>query len=223
MSGDMPMPPDRFQQLIRARELAPPPDPLIAVEPRLPATETTPLATELLGEAGDRPLESGELLLLCEEATLADLEAAAGGARPAADPPDSPADDPVMAALAAPRLYSSRLDQIMAWQPPLAEILRLLEAALQTDQTVTTAMLVGHVETYPERVEHLMRLRHLVDQGRGRVVLRVELAQLDGLPSRDRRVRRVAEAARPTDAGLERRHALALARLALGPDAVSAA
>ena len=219
MSGDTPMPPERFHQLVQARSLEPRPDLLMDVDPREISDETSPLAAELLGEAAARPLESGELLLICEETTLADLEAAAAVvtlAAPLADPDEEPA----LAALAAPRLFSPRLDDLMDWRPALAEVLRLLEGALQAGAAVPLTMLVGHVETYPEWVEHLMRVRHLRDNGRGRVGLTVSLASDDDLTVPDERVVGVARAARPTDVDLMRRHAQALAVLALGSDSV---
>jgi hypothetical protein len=125
-------------------------------------------------------------------------------------------DDPMLAMVTLPRLLSPRVDQIIGWQPPLAEASRLLEGALQAGFDLPLTMLVGHVEIFPERVEHLMRLRHLLEDGRGTVVLEVALAADTDLPSRDRRVVRVAQAARPADPELERRHTLALAALALG-------
>lgn len=220
MTGDMPMPPERFRTLMQARELAATPDPLVNVERRDPSQESSSLAGELLAEAAERPLESGELLLVCEEASLADLEAATAGTPGAPAMPDLVDADPMLAMVTVPRLYAARIEQIFGWQPPLAELTRLLEAALQVGQAVPQTMLVGHVETFPERVEHLMRLRYLVASGRGRVTLSVALADLDSLPTRDSRVARVAAAARPRDAEVEVRHALALAALALGPQAV---
>lgn len=216
MSGDMPMPPDRYQELVRTRELAHRPDPLLAVERRDPATATSALAAELLAEAAARPLASGELLLLCEEATLDDLEAAAASVVPATGAPTLNDTDPMLAMVTLPRLLSPRVDEVLGWQPPLAEVSRLLEGALQAGFDLPLTMLVGHVETFPERVEHLMRLRHLIEAGRGTVVLQVALAADADLPSRDRRIVRVAQAARPADPELERRHTLALAALALG-------
>ncbi len=220
MAGDMPMPPDRFQQLKRARELEPRPDPLHAVERRDPAAETSRLAAELLAEVTSRRLESGELLVLSEEATLPDLEAAGGGIGTIETLPDRVADEPALTALAQPRLLAARVDEIIGWQPPLAEYLRLLEAALRSGMEVAQTMLVGHVETFPERVEHLMRLRHMLEPGAGRLALAIRLGGAQELPSRDRRIGRVAAAARPADAELEVRHSRALARLALGPGIV---
>lgn len=219
MSGDMPMPPDRFAQLQRARQLEPRPDPLHAVERRDPPERSSDLAAELLAEAAVRRLESGELLVVCEEASLADLEAATAAVVATAAPAEAP-DDPALAALAQPRLLSARVDEIIGWQPPLAEHLRLLEAAVHGGMTVAQTMLVGHVETFPERVEHLMRLRHLTGLGAGPVVLSIQRAADQDLPPRDSRLVRVAQAARPADPDLETRHTRALARLALGDGVV---
>ncbi|MBD3221232.1 hypothetical protein GF314_08305 [bacterium] len=220
MAGDMPMPPDRFQQLKRAQERKPRPDPLHAVDRRDPAVETSPLAAELLAEAASHPLESGELLVLSEEAALPDLEAAASGIETTEAVPDRGADEPALAAIARPRLLAARVDEIIGWEPPLAEHLRLLEAALQSGLEVAQTMLVGHVETFPERVEHLMRLRHMLEPGAGRLVLTIRLSGDRELPPRDPRIGRVAAAARPADPDLEVRHARAIARLALGPGIV---
>ena len=223
MTGDMPMPPDRYQELVRERGRAARPDPLAPVPRRDPAATTSPLASELLAEAAQRGLESGELLLVSEEAALADLEAAAdrmpaapaaiGATRPA---PAEPAAATMLALLAEPRLFSPRVDAAMGWQPPLAELLRLLGATLQAGHDVRQTMLVGHVETFPERVEHLVRLRHLLEEGRGRLALTVARCDLDALPDDEPRVREIVRAARPADTSLEVRHARAIAALALG-------
>ncbi|MEZ4389345.1 MAG: hypothetical protein R3D98_17505 [Candidatus Krumholzibacteriia bacterium] len=165
-----------------------------------------------------RPLGgSGELLL--------DLRGHPGG--PGQGPRRHPSGcaaladaDPVLAMVTVPRLLSPRVEQLMGWQPPLAEVMRLLAAALQAGLTLPLSMLVGHVETFPERVEHLMRLRDLRQAGRGAVVLEVVLAVDGDLPRRDGRLLRVAQAARPAEPALERRHARALAALTLGHDTV---
>jgi hypothetical protein len=226
MTGDMPMPPDRYQELVRERARAPRPDPLAPVPRRDPAATTSPLAAELLAEAGQRRLESGELLLVSEEAGLVDLEAAAGRVppappRPAAGEPAEPAAETMLALLAEPRLFSPRVDAAMGWQPPLAELLRLLGATLQAGHDVRQTMLVGHVETFPERVEHLMRLRHLLEEGRGRLALTVAGCDLDTLPDDEPRMREIVRAARPADPSLEVRHARAVAALALGREALA--
>ena len=220
MTPDSPMPPDRFAELVARRGAAARPEPLVPVPVREPATETSELATELLGEAAGRSLESGELLLVSEEATLDDLEAAAAGIAFASELPGVSAADPVLAALSAPRLLSHRVWEALSWQPPLAEHLRLLEAALLTGQVLPQIMLVGHVETFPERVEHLTRLRHLVETARavgGGVVLAVRLAESDDLPPATPQLERILAGARPRDHTTDRRHAVALARLTLGP------
>lgn len=219
MTDNMPMPPERFQELMQARQLAPAPDLLVPVDPREPAVASSPLAVELLAETDARPLESGELLLICEETSLPDLESAVAG-QAVAEAPTMPTDEPALAALATPRLFAPRLDAIMGWEPPLAEVLRLLEAALQAGANVHLTMLVGHVEHFPEWVEHLMRLRHLRDEGRGTLTVAVALADPAALPAADPRVREIAAAARPADPEVMRRHAVALARLALGAGTV---
>jgi 2-iminoacetate synthase ThiH len=125
--------------------------------------------------------------------------------------------------LNAPRLLSPRIWEALAWSPPLAEHLRLLEAALLTGATVGVTMFVGHLETFPERVEHLMRLRDLsrraADNG-GRLVLVVEQADPATLPATDPRLPDVVAAARPSRADTDTRHAMAVARLALGAGVV---
>ena len=225
MTPDFPMPPDRFAELMARRGAALRPDPLVSVPAREPAAETGELAAELLREAADRPLESGELLLVSEEATLDDLEVAAAGIVSASALPGTAAGDPVLTALAAPRLLSHRVWEALLWQPPLAEHLRLLEAALLAGKVVPQIMLVGHVETLPERVEHLARLRNLVETARaagGGVVLAVRLAERSDLPPATPQLERILAGARPADSGTDRRHALALARLALRPGSVLA-
>lgn len=220
MTGDMPMPPDRYQELVRARQQQPRPDPLLAVERRDPPTATSPLAAEILTEAASRELQSGELLLLSEEATVADLEQAAVALETSGEQPAVP-DDPLLAALVQARLLAARVDEIFGWQPPLAEHMKLLEAALQSGLEVPQTMLVGHVETWPERIEHLMRLRDLAATRQGRILLTIRLATDAELPAGDPRVAKVAEAARPADPELDRRHTHAMARLALGPGRVT--
>ena len=223
MTPDFPMPPDRFAELVARRGAASRPDPLVSVPVREPATETSELAAELLSEAAGRSLESGELLLVSEEATLDDLEAAAAGIAFASELPGDSTADPVVAALFAPRLLSHRVWEALRWQPPLAEHLRLLEAAVLAGRVLPQIMLVGHLETFPERVEHLTRLRHLVETARaggGGVVLAVRPAESDDLPPATPQLERILAGARPRDRATDRRHALALARLALGPEAV---
>lgn len=220
--ADMPMPPDVFAQHLRRRRLTPRPDPLHPVPPREPAAETSDLARELLAEAAERPLESGEILLVSEEATLADLEAAAATVAPATAAAPVPAD-PVLALLAAPRLLSPRVWEVMGWQPPLAEHLRLLEATLLEGGAVPQTFLVGHVETFVERVEHVMRLRHLVQaaaEAGSTLTVAVRQATDQELPAATPLLSRVVAGARPEDAGADRRHARAVASLALGSGVV---
>jgi len=223
---DLPMPPDRLGALLARRAAAPRPDPLHPVPSREPATATGDLARILLAEAAQRRLASGELLLVSEEATLADLEAAAARVAPAvAAACAPPGAEPALAALAAPRLWCARVWSVFDWQPPLAEHLRLAAAALSGGMVLEQTMLVGHVETWPERIEHLMRLRDLVDDlgGRGgRPVRSLRLADPADLPRAAPR-RSIAAAARPAVADHDRRHALAVARLALGPGIVRTA
>ena len=135
------------------------------------------------------------------------------------------ADDAMLAALGSPCLLSPRLFAFFGWQPPLAERSRMLDAALRAGATVNVAMLVGHIETYPERVEHLMRLRRLCEDAGttgGRLVMSVVEASPQDLPTGDDRLPEILAAARPVDPDTDRRHALALARLALGPGVVVA-
>lgn len=221
---DMPMPPDVFAAHARRRGLVPRPDPLHPVPSREPAGETTPLARELLGEAAERPLESGEILLVSEETTLTDLETAAATVAPAGAQPAVPAD-PVLAVLAAPRLLSPRIWEVMGWQPPLAEHLRLLETALLAGGTLPQTLLIGHVETLVERVEHLVRLRDLVAAAAGgdrSIVLEIRQATADELPTATPLLSRILAGARPSEADVDRRHAAAVARLALGSGVVLA-
>lgn len=220
MTGDMPMPPERFGELVQQRREAGAPDPLPPVHPREPAALTSPLAAELLAEAADRPLESGELLLVSEEATLADLEAAAAAvpSPPTAPVEDPEAGDPMAALLAEPRLLSQRVWDAMAWRPDLPEYLQMLDAALRGGQAPRLSMLVGHVEDWPERVEHCLRLRALLTAAGPAVPPAVAVVEDDPAAwnARGERFAAVAEAARPRGADTDRRHARALARLAVG-------
>ncbi len=223
--ADMPMPPDRFAKLARRRKDQPAPDPLQPVPSREPAPASSDLAAELLAESRDRVLESGELLLVSEEASLGDLEAAAAAVPGVASPPLPAEEDPMLVSLAEPRLLCPRLYDIAGWQPPLSEHLRMLEGALRAGLAVGQTMLVGHVETLPERVEHLMRLRELRDAARrttpaASILVAVREADHAQLPGAGDRAAVVADAARPAVPGADLRHALALARLALGPEAV---
>jgi hypothetical protein len=216
---DLPMPPDRYAELVARRRAVSPPDPLVTVPRREPATATSELAAELLTEAAGRSLESGELLLVSEEATLADLERAADTVELVPALPAMPDGDALLAVLATPRLLNPRVWEALGWQPPLAEHLRLLEAALLGGQVVPQTMLVGHVETFPERVEHLVRLRHLHEaarDARGGVVVAIAVAGPEQLPAVTPRLERILDAARPAAPDTDQRHALALARLALG-------
>jgi hypothetical protein len=226
----LPMPLERYQELVaRRRAAAPRPEPLQPVPRRDPAASTTALAGELLGEAASRRLESGELLLISEEATLADLEQAAASVAPAAALPALPDSEPLLATLAAPRLLCPRLWEIFDWQPALAEHLRLLEGGLKAGMILPQAMLVGHVETFPERVEHLSRLRQLAHAGTeqgGAVVMAIHVATAADLAAavateRAAQFTDILAAARPTQPDHDRRHALAIARLALGPGTVA--
>jgi hypothetical protein len=227
------MPPDRFAELQRRREQKPAPDALQPVPSREPVTRSGDLAQELLAEAGERQLESGELLLVSEEASLADLETAAERIAPAVELPlpteEDLAGEPLLASLDAPRLFSSRIYAISGWEPPLGQHLKLLAGALKSGREVGQVMLVGHVETLPERVEHLGRLRELLDWAAGipdcsgKLVLAVRQAEDGDLASGDPgAVASVAAAARPSRPDVDRRHAVAVARLALGPNMVCA-
>lgn len=220
MNSEMPMPPDRFAELARLHDRQPRPEALQTVPSREPAKATSDLAAELLSEAAERPLQSGELLLVSEEATLTDLEAVAlheGHGTPT--PVAATAAEPLLAALAVPRLLNPRVWEVFGWQPPLAEHMRLLEAALLGGAVVSQVMLVGHVETFPERVEHLMWLRHLVDAtaaAGGGCEFSVREVDQDELECLGDRGAGIVRAARPAASDVDRRHALAIARLALG-------
>lgn len=224
------MPLERYQELMaRRRATASRPEPLQPVPRRDPAETTTPLAAELLAEAPVRRLESGELLLVSEEATLADLEQTAAAVTAAVTMPAVPADEPLLATLTEPRLLCPRAWEIFGWQPALAEHLRLLEGALRGGMVLPQTMLIGHVETYPERVEHLSRLRQLARacaDHDGAIVLAVRAAtsaDLDNsaITERQARFKEILDAARPTRPDHDLRHALAVARLALGPGLVA--
>ncbi len=222
MTGDMPMPPERFGELVKQRREAGAPDPLPPVQPREPAAATSTLAAELLAEAATRPLESGELLLVSEEATLGDLEAAGDAvAAPPAAPACSPdvADDPMAAVLAEPRLLSQRVWDAMGWRPELPEYLQMLDAALRAGMAPRLSMLVGHVEDWPERVEHCLRLRSLlvgVSPDTSAPVVAVVEDDPAAWPARGERFAATAAGARPPAAGTDVRHARALVRLAVG-------
>ena len=228
----MPMPRERFQELLERRQAGARPDPLLSVPAREPAAVTSDLAAVLLIEAATRPLESGELLLVSEEAALVDLEAAAARVSLAPAAPGLPADDPVVAELVEPRLLNPRIWEAFAWQPGLAEYLHRLEAAVRAGIVLPQTMLIGHLETFPERVEHLARLRQLATAGGqlgGGVILSIlqagpvhlaDLGQDQDAGARGR-VEAILAGARPSGADVDRRHALAIARLALGPGAVT--
>jgi hypothetical protein len=221
----MPMPADRYAELVQRRERQAARDPLQPVPSRQGVAATSALAAELLGEAAQRPLESGELLLVSEEATVADLEAAAATIAAADGWPEPDPDEPLLADLAAPRLLCPRVFEIANWQPSLAQHLKMVHGALRAGQDVGQTMLVGHVETLPERVEHLGRLKELRDaaartgQGGGRLVVAVRLAGDADLPGGTAAGAIVAEA-RPCDPRDDLRHAVAIARLALGDGGV---
>lgn len=225
---NQPMPPDRFAELARRREAKPAPSPLQPVPSREPAARTTVLAGDLLQEAAGRTLEAGELLLVSEEASLADLEAAAARVGAAANWPEEghAEEDPVLAELQAPRLLCPRIFAITGWRPPLSEHLKMLAAALAGGQSIALVMLVGHVETLPERVEHLTRVRDLLgsrsgaQNAGGDLVMRIELAADGSLPGASASAREISEEARPDTVEDDRRHALAIARLALGDGVV---
>jgi hypothetical protein len=228
----MPMPRERFQELVERRQAGARPDPLLPVPAREPATVTSDLAAVLLAEAASRPLESGELLLVSEEAALVDLETAAARVSLAPAAPGLPADDPVVAELVEPRLLNPRIWEAFAWRPGLAEYLRRLEAVVRAGIVLPQTMLIGHLETFPERVEHLARLRQLATAGghlSGGVVLSIlqagpaQLADLgqDQDAGTRGRIEAILAGAKPSGADVDRRHALAIARLALGPGAVT--
>lgn len=233
----MPMPLERYQELVQRREAGlTRPDPLQTVPRRNPATSTSPLAAELLAEAATRPLESGELLLVSEEATLLDLERAAEKVPLALAAPGVPDDEPMLAELVEPRLLSPRLWEAFGWQPGLAEHLKRLEAVLRAGVVLPQVMLVGHLETFPERVEHLARLRQLARscaQAHGGVVLTMALAGPEHLAAaaagrddakgadRADRVAALVREAQPARPEVDLRHALAVARLALEPGQVA--
>ncbi len=231
LGGGMPMPPDRYAELLRQKRQAPGPDPLQPVPSREPIAATTELARRLLAEASARVLESGELLLVSEEAALGDLEAAAARIRPADRLPEPPDEAPLRDLLGAGRLLCPRIWDIFGWQPPLAEHLRLMADLLRGGSVLPQVMLVGHLETFPERVEHLLRLRALAAEAPpGAVVVAVRLATPADLaaagcgdPSpRAAKLAAILRGARPRVPATDRRHALAVARLALGPAAVVA-
>jgi len=223
---DLPMPAERYAELVQRRRAAGAPDPLQPVPVREPALRTGDLARALLAESAQRRLESGELLLISEDASLGDLEQAAAAVSPAAPRAVDTAvePDPLLALLVAPRLLSPRVWAALGWQPPLAEHWRLLVAALRGGAALSPVMLVGHLETWPERIEHLMRIRELQELAAAtgaRLAIAVRQARLTDLPA-DERLTRIAAAARPADPASDRRHAVALARLALGPGSVLA-
>lgn len=226
-AADMPMPPERFAELLRQRRERPPGELWHHVPSREPAAESSNLAAELLEEARLRSLESGELLLVSEEASLVDLEAAAAAIPTASAMPSTVDADPMTISLAEPRLLCPRMFALAGWVPSLSEHLRMLEGALRGGLAVGQAMLVGHVETLPERVEHLVRLRELRDGAQatglgGMLMVAVHLAALERMPGTSEMALAAAAAACPADPETDRRHAQAIARLALGPGAVVA-
>ena len=222
----LPMPEDQFTRL-RDRRIAGLPSRLLLPVPcREPAAQTDELAALFLAESAQRRLESGEILLLSEEATLDDLETAAAAVTHrrvsrddgATDEP-RPEDGSPLSILGQPVLMSSRIWSLMDWRPELAEFSTLLVGALRSGQPLSTVMLVGHVETFPERVEHLTRLRELVDQAGGADNLSVIVAAwhaASGDAVGDDFVA-IADAAAPSNPQMDVRHARALANIVLGP------
>lgn len=165
---DVPMEPERFRELVARRERleaaaepdARPPD------RALPPEESTAFARSLLAEASSRTLEAGELLVLFEEAALADLTAATGeiAAGPAVrvvEPPQGVVLPPSLLAILEPGawLLSDRVRRLVGRGPSAGAWLKAAAAVAQGGLPVAADLVIAHLETFPERLEHLGRLR----------------------------------------------------------------
>lgn len=186
---DIPMPEDRYRDLIARREAreATAGAEVLPPDRAAPPAESSAFARELLAEAAGRPLESGELLVLFEEASLADLRAATGEiprraprpvvtAAPAGAAGHAPLATPGLADLppdvadplaAGAWLLSDRVRRLLGLEASAAAWLRAAHAAMAGGLLVAADMVIGHVETWPERVEHLARLRGLHERDGG--------------------------------------------------------
>ncbi len=173
---DIPMPPERWRELREARERA---EAAAAPEARRPDRQPPPAATtafarELLAESAGRVLEAGELLVLFEEAALADLRVAAGeipagAARLVVDPPPGVVLPSALAETLEPGawLLADRVRRLTGRATSAGAWLRAAAAAAGGGLPVAADMVIGHLETFPERIEHLGRLRELHERTGG--------------------------------------------------------
>jgi len=170
------MPPERWREQIakRARvEAAATPD-LRGPDRDAPPPVSTCFARNLLAESSGRTLEAGELLILFEEASLADLTTAAGAIPervmlPVVDPPQDVELPPSLADILLPGawLLSDRLRRLTGRTTTAGVWLRAAAAAAEGGLPVAADMVIGHLETFPERLEHVGRLRELHERTAG--------------------------------------------------------
>ncbi len=173
---ELPMPPDRFHELLARRE-----DETSGEGPRVfppdrlaPPPTSSAFARTLLDELRTRLPESGELLVLFEEAALADLEAAAGPVprRPAGPAVATPGDLPLPPALreivaGETWLLSDRARSLLGLTPGTTAWLKAAHDLTRGGVTLGVTLVIGHLEVYPERVELLTHVRELHARTRG--------------------------------------------------------
>lgn len=173
---DVPMPADRFHELLARRERAEAAAPPEARLPdrELPPAASTPFARELLADSDTRVLEAGELLILFEEAALSDLQAAAGtiaehAAWPVVEPPADVVLPPSLADVLLPGawLLSDRVRRLIGRTPSAGAWLKAAAATAGGGLPVSADFVIGHLETFPERLEHLGRLREFHERTHG--------------------------------------------------------
>lgn len=173
---DIPMPEDRWREVVAKRERA---EAAATPEVRrpdrdLPAAESTAFARELLAESSTRVLEAGELLILFEEASLADLLTAAGPisvlpAELVVEPPPGVVLPSSLTEVLLPGawLLSDRVRRLTGRTPSAGAWLKAAAAAAGGGLPVNADLVIGHLETFPERLEHLGRLREFHQRTRG--------------------------------------------------------
>lgn len=159
---DIPMPPDRFAELLarrQQREAAAVPDAL-PPDRDPPPPVSTPFAQALLAESSRRILEAGELLVLFEEAAVVDLGQAAGPIprlaswQVLAPPPDVVLPRSLTEVLTPGAwLLSDRVRRLVGRTPSAGAWLRAAAAVVAGGVPVTADLVIGHLETFPERLD----------------------------------------------------------------------
>lgn len=173
---DVPMPPERFSELLAQRERVEASATPSVLQPDRtpPPPQSTEFARLLLGEASSRVLEAGELLVLFEEASLADLVAAAGEiltrpSLPVVEPPPGVALPPSLLEVLTPGawLLNDRVRRLVGRGPSAGAWLKAAAAAAMGGLPVAADLVIAHLETFPERLEHLGRLREFHERTHG--------------------------------------------------------